>query len=37
MGRYRRLSKKYESMTDSSEAMNYIVMTRVMLRRLQTS
>ncbi len=34
IGRYRRLSKDYEYLTDSSEAMVYLAMTRLMLRRL---
>ena len=31
---HRRLSKEYEELTQSSEAMIYIAMTRVMLRKL---
>lgn len=34
IGRYRRISKDYEYLTDSSEAMVYLAMTRLMLRRL---
>lgn len=34
IGRYRRMSKDYEYLTDSSEAMVYLAMTRLMLRRL---
>ena len=34
LGRYRRLSKDYEYLTDSSEAMVCLGMTRLMLRRL---
>jgi transposase len=34
MGRYRRMSKDYEYLTESSEAMMHLVMTRLMLRRL---
>lgn len=34
IGRYRRLSKDYEYLTETSEAMVHLVMTRLMLRRL---
>jgi putative transposase len=34
-GRYRRLSKDYEAQTSSSEAMIYLAMTHLMLRRLR--
>ncbi len=34
LGRYRRLSKDYEYLTDSSEAMICLAMSRLMLRRL---
>lgn len=34
LGRYRRLSKDYESLPESSEAMVYWAMTRLMVRRL---
>jgi transposase len=34
VGRYRRMSKDYEYLTESSEAMLHLVMTRLMLRRL---
>jgi transposase len=34
VGRYRRMSKDYEYLTESSEAMLYLVMMRLMLRRL---
>ena len=36
-GRERRLSKEYEERTSSSEAMIYLAMSRLMLRRLQPS
>jgi putative transposase len=34
VGRYRLMSKDYEYLTESSEAMLHLVMTRLMLRRL---
>jgi putative transposase len=34
-GRYRRLSKDYETVTESSESMIYWAMTHLMLRRLR--
>jgi putative transposase len=34
LGRYRRLSKDYEQLPESSEAMIYAAMIRLMLRRL---
>jgi transposase len=34
IGRYRRLSKEYEYLPESSEAMIYLAMSRLMLRRL---
>ena len=34
-GRYRRLSKDYESLTDSSESMIYLTMIHLMVRRLR--
>ena len=34
LGRFRRLSKDYEYCTDSSQAMIYLAMSRIMLRRL---
>ena len=33
-GRYRRLSKDYEALTDSSESMIYLAMIHLMVRRL---
>lgn len=35
LGRYRRLSKDYETLPDSSENMTYIAMINLMLHRLQ--
>ena len=34
IGRYRRLSKEYEYLPESSEAMIYVAMSRLMRRRL---
>ena len=34
LGRYRRMSKDYEFLTDSSETMIYLAMTNLMLHRL---
>lgn len=34
LGKYRRLSKDYEALTDTSEAMIYAAMVHLMLRRL---
>ncbi len=34
LGRYRRLSKDYEQLPETSEAMIYAAMVRIMLRRL---
>ena len=34
LGRYRRLSKDYERLPETSETMIYLAMTRLMLRRL---
>jgi putative transposase len=34
LGRYRRMSKDYEYLTTSSEALIYAAMSRLMLRRL---
>ena len=34
IGRYRRLSKEYEDLPESSETMIYLAMSRLMLRRL---
>ena len=36
-GRYRRLSKDYETLTNSSEAVIYLAMTHLMVRRLKPS
>jgi len=35
-GRYRRLSKDYETPTESSEAMIHLAMIRLMLRQLRS-
>lgn len=35
LGRYRRLSKDYEALPETSEALIYVAMTQVMLRRLK--
>jgi len=37
LGRYRRLSKDYEYLTDTSEAMIYLAMIHLMVRRLARS
>ena len=37
LGRYRRLSKDYERQPESSEALIYIAMIQLMLRRLETT
>jgi len=34
-GRYRRLSKDYQTLTDSSEFVIYLAMTHLMVRRLK--
>ena len=34
LGRYRRLSKDYKNLTATSEAVIYLAMTRLLLRRL---
>ncbi|TAK35629.1 MAG: IS5/IS1182 family transposase, partial [Chloroflexota bacterium] len=35
LGKYRRLSKDYEALPETSEAFIYVAMTHTMLRRLQ--
>jgi putative transposase len=35
LGRYRRLSKDYETLTESSESVIYLAMTHLMVRRLR--
>ncbi|MDB4950520.1 MAG: transposase, partial [Gemmatimonadetes bacterium] len=37
LGQYRRLSKDYEQLTTSSEAMSYLAMIQLMLRRTELS
>jgi len=37
LGRYRRLSKDYEQLPQTSEAMIYAAMTRLMLKRLASN
>jgi putative transposase len=37
IGRYRRMSKDYEELEENSEAMIYLSMTRLMLKRLATA
>jgi putative transposase len=37
LGRFRRLSKDYEELTDTSETMIQIAMIRLMLRRIQSA
>jgi len=34
LGRYRRLSKDYEGLTESSQALIYAAMIRIMIKRL---
>ena len=36
LGRYRRLSKEYEALPETSEALIYVAMIRLMVRRLAT-
>lgn len=37
LGRYRRLGKEYEQLSESTEAMIYLAMTKLMLNRITSS